>query len=395
MSLLSKKRVIGVDLFQPIIPSYRVALFEGLERDPELDISVQASSQTVGGDSSVEMDVASYCMNRKLFSFFGGRVIWQTGFEFIKAGAPGDVVVVCGDMHQLSSLWMAAKAKRRGFGVIWWGHHQSMNAKPFLVKLRLAVAKFVSDCFLCYTDQGIRMLARNGFNASTTFATGNTVDTELIRKLTLLWDTEKTQKFKESNGIQNKRILLFCGVLRQKSRMDVFFQALKIVCSKKNDVLLLVIGSGEKLQSCKGQVAELQLTENVRFLGEIRSQVDLAPWFMSSELFAYGGAIGLSIIHAMAYGLPVIVHGNANLHGPEFEAMHPGVNGLTFRHNDANDMAEKIISLLNDKEALKAMKKNALETVRRNYSIESMVARFKECIETASRISLAKRNKSV
>lgn len=384
-----KKRV-GVDIFQPIVPEYRRALFEALARTPGLDISVQASPALRSGDLSVDMEIAPYNKNARLITVFGGRLLWQRNLRFDKARGAGDVIVVCGDIHQLSSLWMAFKAKLRRIGVVWWGHHQSVNFRESRVKTRLLIARLFSDCMLCYTRQGVEMLLQHGFMPENTFATGNTVDTCEIEKLKAGWGREKIIEFRSAQELGDNRVLLFCGVLRQKARMDILLRSFKTVCEKHDDVVLIIIGAGEALATSKEYVRKNNLSENVRFLGEIRGQVNLAPWFLSSDLFVYGGAIGLSLIHSMAYGLPVVAHKDSALHGPEFEALIPGVNGETYEYEDVQSMADQICNLLENREVLCRMSLEAEKTVRDHFSMQSMVHSFEDAIRRAAFLSQEK-----
>ena len=42
-------------------------------------------------------------------------------------------------------------------------------------------------------------------------------------------------------------------------------------------------------------------------LGSIYDEIELAPWFLTADAFVYPENIGLSILHAFGYGLPVRV----------------------------------------------------------------------------------------
>jgi hypothetical protein len=50
----------------------------------------------------------------------------------------------------------------------------------------------------------------------------------------------------------------------------------------------------------------------------------------------------LTAIHSLGYGTPVITNDNPELHGPEWEAIQPGVNGDYYRFGVVGDLAEKI-----------------------------------------------------
>lgn len=52
--------------------------------------------------------------------------------------------------------------------------------------------------------------------------------------------------------------------------------------------------------------------------------------------------MGLTAIHSLSYGTPVITHSNYERQIPEFEIIKLGKNGLFFEENDVNSMSDTI-----------------------------------------------------
>jgi glycosyltransferase involved in cell wall biosynthesis len=98
------------------------------------------------------------------------------------------------------------------------------------------------------------------------------------------------------------------------------------------------------------------------------------------------GAIGLSIFHAFGYGLPVVTSDRVEIQMPEFETHRDGINGLLYRHGDAQDLASKLASLLAEDAVRRRMSAAALATVSgsRGRNVEGMVAGFLEAIDFAA-----------
>ncbi len=367
-----------IRIFQPIVPEYRVALFEGLAERYGDNIEIFAA-EGLGQDKSYPLKKMRYDYSHSFRRI--GPFLWQTGLS-LKGLSRGDVAVVCGDVHQLSSLWIAFKAKCCGIKVVWWGHHVSAQAKESRVGIRLRIAKCLSDVFLCYTDTGIGFLESRGFKKGRVFATGNTIDLDAVEKATKEWTGERIAEFKNEHGLSGKRVLVFCGVLREKVRADVLLQAFSKVVKSIDDLHLVIIGGGTMLETWKQLSSNLGLDSYVTWTGEIRGQDKLAPWFLSSGLFVYPGRIGLSIIHAFSFGLPVVLNDNKSNHGPEYVAFAPGENGYAFHENDADDLANKIIKALDDGERT-AKGEAGKRFVFEHYSMKNMVARYSEAIEAA------------
>ena len=360
-----------IRIFQPIVPEYRVALFDGLGRRYGERIDIWAA-ESMGKDVSYPLSDMVYDYTHPFRRI--GPFVWQKGLS-LRGLSKGDVIVVCGDVHQLSSLWIVLKAKLCGIKVVWWGHHVSAQASERNVRLRLWIAKLLSDIYLCYTDVGVAYLEQRGFQQGRVFATGNTIDLESVERATKEWDG--VRKF------GNKKTLLFCGVLRDKVRVDVLLRALKILSAKRDDLLCIIIGGGVMEPDWKKLAVELGVDSLVTWVGEVRGQDRLAPWFLSSDLFVYPGRIGLSLIHAFSFGLPVVLNDNKSNHGPEYEAFRPGVNGCAFRENDEVDFARQIEAALQDPD-LRMKGIAGKEYVFKNYSMSRMIERTAEAIEAAA-----------
>ena len=362
---------LKIRIFQPIVPEYRVALFDGLAEKYGEHIEIWAA-ENMGNDVSYPLVKMRYDYNHPLKKV--GPFVWQEELSLIGLRR-GDVAVVCGDIHQLSSLWVALKAKMRGVKVVWWGHHVSALANERNVRIRLWIAKRLSDVYLCYTDVGVAYLEQKGFKQGHVFATGNTIDLKSVEQATKMWDG--VRKF------GNKKTLLFCGVLRDKVRVDVLLRALKILSDRRDDLHCIIIGGGEMGAVWKRLAVKLGVDSLVTWVGEVRGQDKLAPWFLSSDLFVYPGRIGLSLIHAFSFGLPVVLNDNRCNHGPEYEAFHPGENGWSFHENDEVDLAQQIDVALHASD-LRTRGFVGKDYVFKNYSMSRMIERTSEAIEAAA-----------
>jgi glycosyltransferase involved in cell wall biosynthesis len=180
---------------------------------------------------------------------------------------------------------------------------------------------------------------------------------------------------------------LYCGRLTPKSELNIALEALSILKKKKQRYFLVVIGDGPEKFRLMRYAEKLGISNDVYWLGSIYNQVELAPWFLNAVALVYPGAIGLSIFHAFAYGLPVITHGSSLHQLPEFFALRNDFNGLLFKKGDPKDLTLKIEVLGNNAEKRKEMGVNALNTIKNEYSFTGMVDRFVKAVSTASHIA--------
>ena len=65
-----------------------------------------------------------------------------------------------------------------------------------------------------------------------------------------------------------------------------------------------------------------------------------------ADLTVSPGKIGLTAMHSLMYGTPVVTHGDLDAQMPEVEAIEEGRTGAFFRRGDARDLAATIAGWL-------------------------------------------------
>ena len=106
----------------------------------------------------------------------------------------------------------------------------------------------------------------------------------------------------------------------------------------------------------------------------------IAEYANKSKIFFYPGDIGLSIIHAMAYGLPVLIHSHLQKHCPEGNLFQRNKSGFNFCRNDFYDFSKQISNILRKEEKLYKYSKNNIEIIKDNLSTEKMAENFYKSI---------------
>lgn len=372
-----------VRILQPNVPTYRVALYEGLGAACPGRVEVFATDGVGTPNVSQPIKGIRYDYAHPIVKFW--KIGWQKGVT-TKGLKRGDVLVISGEVQNLSNIWLALRAKFRGIAVVWWGHHRSATSTEGRTKVRLFFARALSDIFLCYTKTGVNYLLERGFKQGRVFATWNTIDEKPIIGAIQKWSHSRLREFQVANKLLDRPLVLVCSALRPKTRLDLLFSAVSDETVRKWNPLVVIIGDGPMREEYMKKVSETGVGRYVRWLGPLRNQEELAPWFLSARVYAYPGAVGLGLIHAMAYGLPVVVHGNSEHQMPEFEAMEDGKTGLTFEENSVADLARKLDYSFSHPEEMKKMGEYAKEKAYSKYSMRQMVSNYCMAIEAAHQI---------
>jgi len=170
-------------------------------------------------------------------------------------------------------------------------------------------------------------------------------------------------------GLEDKRILAFTGRLVPHKGVDVILEALTQL---PEDVVLIVIGAGPRLPSLVGQARRLGLGERVKFCPRV-SDEDLPRYLALANVFVFPSqnrleGFGLAVAEAMAAGLPVVT---ADMPGVR-EVIEPGREGLLAEPLIANDLARKVLTLVDDPSLARAMGAAGRERAEERYGLTTV-----------------------
>ena len=173
--------------------------------------------------------------------------------------------------------------------------------------------------------------------------------------------------------LDGKRILGFTGRLVPHKGVDVILQALTQL---PNDVVLLVVGAGPRLPSLVSLAARLGVADRVRFCASV-SDDDLPRYLALADVFVFPSqsrleGFGLAVAEAMAVGLPVVI---ADMPGVR-EVIEPGQEGLLAEPLLANDLAEKVRSLLDDPALARRMGAAGRRRAEERYGLSTVAAQL-------------------
>jgi glycosyltransferase involved in cell wall biosynthesis len=285
-----------------------------------------------------------------------------------------DVLFVMGNPRVVSSVVLTAIARLLRKRVVIWGHAHSMASSRLSEGLRLWWWKWC-DHFLVYTDQEAQWLKDQGFRGHVV-GMNNGLDQRGIDAAASEWDEQRLMAWREKQGLGGRSQILSCARLEPKNRFDTWLRAMPAVIARYPDLVWCVIGDGRERRALEALAHELSVAERVRWLGAIIEERELAPWFRSSQLLIHPAGIGLTLLHAFGYGVPVITHGDAARHNPEFAAFVPGETGLLYRQGDPESLAERVCECLADRCGLRRMGERARRIAREDYNVDVMAERF-------------------
>lgn len=375
--------VVRVCLLQQVVPAYRIPVFNLLGSREGIDLSVLAGvsssedppTNQLTGTEHFRLGMAPV---RSLGPFLSQpaqlTAIWQ-GF---------DVIIYSWNSRFVELVPALLAARQLGVKTVVWGHGTS----PTETRLRRTVRDRVgtlADACIVYGESVAERLRNSSRYTNKVFVARNAIDQSPIEAAAAKWvaQPEQLRRFRSDRVPAGAEIILFLSRLRPFKRGDLALEATRALVEEGRNVVLAVIGDGSDRARLEALAATTGISDRVLFLGSIYDESTIAAWALSAAVYLVPGPVGLSLLHALGYGLPVVT--SAAPQSPEIEALQDERNGILFPLNDHSRMVDAIRRLLDNPTLRQEMSRAATDTVRGSgFTVENMVDGMLDAVRRAS-----------
>lgn len=358
-------------IVQRSLPHYRLPLFRALAESTRVDFALAYGEARA--DAALENAVPSPPM--RVFRVRNARlgrdvVVMQRGLLQLLDSDRFDTVVTEFNPRIISNLWLLAYARRKRIRFVWWGHGMTTGAASWNLRTRLALAR-LADATIFYADEQARSFIAMGLSPAAVVTAPNSLDLSSIRPLC------------SERPLHRRDHVLFIGRLVPEKRVDVLIRAFAAaVAGLAPGANLLIIGNGPEQSPLRQLAAGLGVDTRVRFLGSLTEPGDLAPWFNASFVSVSPGPIGLSALHSLTFGLPVLFDPRA-ANGPEAAQLSLGRNAVAIPSGEPALIAGVLLDLRRDAARWQYLHENALRSVASDEAIARMVHGFEIAVAAA------------
>ena len=166
--------------------------------------------------------------------------------------------------------------------------------------------------------------------------------------------------WKENTGEYDttSKMILSAGRLTYQKGFDILVDVADKFLKKYPDWKWVVLGEGEDRQMLEEKVKMLDLDKQLLFPGNV-SNIDKyyseAAMFVMTSRFE---GLPMTLLETKPYKLPLI---SFNCKTGPSELIKEGVNGFLVSEGNINDMADKIVQLMEDEKLRKQMSKNTVK----------------------------------
>ena len=376
---------IRVAVITNMITTYRRDYFRRIFENPALDVTVFCQNGIPGMNlSPIHQEFGQRVVEVPYVGAKRELIGWQR-LPWLRLLRGFDVYFIHGNPRVLSNVAISLLLRLAGKQVVIEGQLHTAGSRRLFESLRLLWWRLFRYIYL-YNELEVETLrTRWGFSSAVAIGMNNGLDQTAIDAAASQWPIARLSLWQQEQGIANRTVVLSCARLEPKNQFDLMLKCLPGLKSRHPDLVWCVIGAGPLEAELKRLGAQTGLAGSIRWMGAIYDEESLAPWFLSARVLVHPGSVGLSLLHAFGYGVPVVTHDEHANHMPEYAALNDGVNGLVYPEGDTDEMTSTIINATQNSQQLGEQAKHAAET---RFNTRIMAERFNlMCVRAAGTAS--------
>lgn len=266
------------------------------------------------------------------------RIVWRKGV--LSVGLKNyDKYLILGEFHNISLWLLVILLKIRRKDVYNWTHGWYGKEGQLVVFLKKIYFLLYSGIFV-YGEYAKRLMIKNGVKQEKIKVIYNSLDYACQKKI--------REKMCESGIYEmhfgnNYNVVVFSGRLTKVKSISLLINAHRyMVDYYGEDFNVVLIGDGDEKENLIAEVNDKSLNDRYWFFGATYDEKVIAELYYNASLCVSPGNVGLTAMHAMVYGCPVITHSDYAFQMPEYEVIENGKTGMFFERDNIRDLADSI-----------------------------------------------------
>ncbi len=364
----SEPKPIRVLMQQAAMPAFRVPYYRSLANRGTIDLTV-----LYGTVDLPNVEPEGFKAEHRLMKHLPGGFQYDVRHMQLLQKGKWDALSMAWNTRFLSLFPGIRRAQKLGMGVVLWGHGYSKSEGAFRSWLRFKAGE-MADAVVLYSRVIAEDYVRRGMPKEKVYVALNSLDPAPMQaaRERILSDSEGLASFKREHGLDQGPVIIYVSRLDPNNRVPMLVEATKELLGEFPTLKTVVIGKGPDLDNVKQTAQGLGISDHVICPGAVYGEENVGWWFCAADVFCYPANIGLSILHAMNYALPVVTSDHIESQNPEIEALRDGKNGLLYQHGSVEDLAAKLGVLLRDRELREKLGAEARRTATEDYSTDRM-----------------------
>jgi len=166
--------------------------------------------------------------------------------------------------------------------------------------------------------------------------------------------------------------IIYVGRLESSKKVLDLLMAFELIAHHLPDYCrLVIVGEGNLRSTLDKMVSDSPLGRRIKLMGHIDIYESLKELYGRAFVSVSPGYVGLSITQSFAFGVPMIISRHEP-HSPEIEAAVENRNCVYFESDDVNALAQKILSVWQDRRLWCSRGAEIAHFCADEYSVEAM-----------------------
>jgi glycosyltransferase involved in cell wall biosynthesis len=362
------------------IAQYRQPVFDELNNYENFDFTFMSDKISKGNIKTIDESFFSDKNFIPVKNVWFKNFLWQKDLISHVIKNKYNSVIFLADPYFITTWIASFILKIKKTKVLFWTHG-FIRGNSGKDKLKLLFYKFC-DGILLYGDKAKSNLVNNNIDSEKLFPIYNSLNYDIQKKLReelTNKEIDKSKYFKNPNLQQ----IIFIGRLTKQKKLDILIKLLKKLNEKNLNLNLLFVGDGSEKSNLENLISQYHLDDQVFFYGKTYNEEEIAPLILNSDLCISPGEIGLTAMHVLAYGTPVITHNNEFNQMPEYESIIDGYSGKLYEYGSFESLVNTTFNFFNN--PIENIRENCINIIEKKYTPKAQSKLIIEAINAISK----------
>lgn len=288
--------------------------------------------------------------------------------------------LITGQIDYLANWLLIVYAKLSGKPIFCWTHGAPKTEiqKPISRKIYSLFFKSMDGIFM-YNHYNCSIMEELGIKKEALFVIHNSLDTSIQ---TNIYKTLSQSDIYEKHFGNQLPTIIYIGRIQTRKKLDLLIQAIAKINTPTRRVNAVIIGAETDDHSLRNTVTTLRQEETVWFYGPSFDEQKNAELIYNAAVCVCPAEVGLTAIHSLSYGTPVISNDDLETQMPEFEAIIEGVTGSFYQKGSIDSLASKILQWAETSPIEREQTRNkARQEITEQWSIDYQMSIFKKVFQ--------------
>ena len=295
--------------------------------------------------------------------------VWQLIFKKYK------YYIITGDSSYLSNWVLLVLGKMFGKTVIPWSHGikgDDTNRMQWFEEWFFKLCPLI----LLYGNHSRDVMIDKGFDSKKLICIYNSLD---YSKQKVVRKNLNPSNIYSSFFKNNHPTILYIGRLQKNKKLELLVECSKILNDAGSYCNLIFVGKDLGDNEVLKTAMAYNMIDKIWFYGPCYKEDKIGELIYNAHVCVSPGPVGLTALHSLTYGTPVISNDAFTSQMPEHEVIIPKKTGDFFESDNLNDLAEKISLWINiDAKRRKEVRADCHKVINNNWNPESQINTLKK-----------------